>query len=169
MVLELGGFIELDTEICPPCTARNPRNGKLAQCIEKDEVIVFELRPRKVLEFLCTNVPSPMVTVTARDIWRNATVQFKILEPAQIVDLVGTRQALGVSCGTLQLVNCSTRYRLHANIEHDILQRETNRTASGTTSDCMEVRFKVIGVGMGVTLAHSLDLRKDRGTQSVRT
>lgn len=32
-----------------------------------------------------------MVTVTARDISRNATVQFKILEPAQIVDLVGTR------------------------------------------------------------------------------
>lgn len=79
-----------------------------------------------------------MVTVTARDISRNATVQFKILEPAQIVDLVGTRH-------------------------WEYLVRETNRTASGTTSDGMEVRFKVIGVGMGVTLGPFFGLAERQG------
>lgn len=92
MVLELGGFIELDSEIGPLSEATNPQNGKLAKCIEKDEFILFDLRPHKVLDVLCTNVPSPLVTVTARDVWRNATVQLKILEPAQKFDLVKVKQ-----------------------------------------------------------------------------
>ena len=68
MALELGGFIELDNESSPPSTARNPQIGKLAQEIKEDEVILFELRPHKVLNVLCTKFPSPIFTVTARDI-----------------------------------------------------------------------------------------------------
>lgn len=88
MVLELGGFIELDKETSPPSTAKS---GKKARDIEKDEVILFELRPHKVLDVLRTNIPSSMVTVTARDIWHNNTVRLEFSEPTEIMDIVEIR------------------------------------------------------------------------------
>lgn len=68
MDVELVGFTELDNESSLPSTARNPHTGKQAQEIEKDEIITYELRPHKVLNIICPKFPSPMFTVTARDI-----------------------------------------------------------------------------------------------------
>lgn len=85
MVLELGGFIEVDNETSSPSTARS---GKQARDIEKDEVILFDLRPHKVLDVLCTSIPSSIITVTARDIWRNTTVRLEFFNPTEIMDIV---------------------------------------------------------------------------------
>ena len=91
MVLELGGFIELDNEIRTPSAARNPQNEKLAQDLEKNDVILIGLRPHKVLGVTRNDVPVLCVTVTAFDIWHNAIVQERIPDPNQNVDLVEIR------------------------------------------------------------------------------
>lgn len=90
MVLELGGFIELDNEIRTPSASRNPRE-KLARDLEKNDVIPIGLRPHKVLCVTRNDVPVLRVTVTAFDIWHNAIVQERIPDPTQNVDLVEIR------------------------------------------------------------------------------
>ena len=67
MVLELGGLIELDNESSPPSMARNPQIGKQAEGIKKDEVVLFELRPHKALDVLCSL--SPLVISSAMSLY----------------------------------------------------------------------------------------------------
>lgn len=70
---------------------------------------------------------------------------------------------MGVSCGALQLVNFLTRHRFHANLKHGLLQREANSVTSGTSSDGMEVRFKLPKDGVGDTLGPFFGLAERQG------
>ena len=145
MVLELGGFIE---PVEQPGFQSFPYSQKLAVQITRDDVILFDSRPHKVLDVLYTDQLFATVTITAYDAWRNATVQIKFLNPTEILDVVRTKVweylVVGYNVVTASLV---TDFRLTPS-----LQREVDGTILGKKSDDTEVTFRIPGDQSSVTL-----------------
>ena len=145
MVLELGGFIE---PVEQPDSQSSPCSQKLAEQITRDDVILFDLRPHKVLDVLYTDPLFPTVTITAYDAWRNATVQLKFLNPAESLEVVPTKvwEYLVVRCHVVT-ASLGTDFKLTPS-----LQREVDDTFLRKKSDDTEVTFRIPGDQSGDTL-----------------
>ena len=143
--MELGGFIEPVKE---PGAQSSPYSQKLAKQITRGDVILFELRPYKILDVFYTEVLVPTVTITAYDAWRNAAVQLKFLNPTESLDVVQTKvwDYLVVRCNVVT-ASLGTDSRLTPS-----LQREVDGTVLGKKSDDTEVTFRIPGDQLGDTL-----------------
>ena len=145
MVLELGGFIEPVKEPGPQSA---PHTQKLAKQITRDDVILFDLRPHKVIDVLYTEVLPLTVIITAYDAWRNATVKLEFLNPAKSLEVVRTKvwEYLVVRCNAVT-ASLGTDSRLTPS-----LQLEVDGTILGQKSDDTEVEFRIPGDQLGDTL-----------------
>ena len=156
MVLELGGFIEPVKE---PGPQSSPYSQKLAKQVTRIDVILFELRPHKVLDTFYTGELSPTVTITAYDAWRNAPVQLKYLNPAESLDVVRTKvwEYLVVRCNVVT-ASLGTDPWLTPS-----LQREVDGTILGKKSDDTEVTFRIPVDQLGDTLGPFFRLVEESG------
>ena len=157
MTLELGGFIEPVKELDPQSS---PHSQKIAKQITRGDVILFDLRPHKVLDVLYTEVLFPMVTITALDAWRHATVQLKFVNPAESLEIVHTKvwEYLVVRCNVVT-ASLGTDSKLTRS-----LQREVDGAILGKQNDDTEVSFRIPGDQLGDTLGPFFRLVEGSGT-----
>ena len=157
MVLELGGFIE---PVEDPGPQNSPYSQKPAKQVTLGDVILFQLRPHKVLDVFYTEVLFPMVTITAYDAWRHATVQLKFVNPAESLEVVQTKvwEYLVVRCNVVT-ASLGTDSKLTSS-----LQREVDGAILGKQNDDTEVTFRIPGDQLGDTLGPFFRLVEGSGT-----